>query len=230
MFSTLMTIVRGEAARKQEKLENQHAVVILEQKIREAENSHDRAKRALASLILKERNEERQIHALKSRCEDLEERIVKALNAELEELAGEAAQHLARMENEGRLRLAARERTALSIQRLRHMIDSGNARLVDLRQGLITVKSVAAERACHDDMNGSFVGMAAMAEAESVLSRYLEQPDPLESTEILEELNSELSGEDVIVRMAEAGCGQSPTTRGEDVLARIKNSIEEETD
>ena len=57
MFSTLMTIVRGETARTRERIENQNAVVILEQKIREAETSHDRAKRALARLILKARNE-----------------------------------------------------------------------------------------------------------------------------------------------------------------------------
>ena len=100
MFSTLMTIVRGEAARSRDQLENRHAVVILEQKIREAETSHGRAKRALTSLILKSRNEERQLQALAARREDLESRIEKALKAGLEDLAGEAAQLLARLENE----------------------------------------------------------------------------------------------------------------------------------
>lgn len=228
MFSTLMTIVRGETSRTRDRLENRHADVILEQKIREAEISHDKAKRALASLILKERNEERQISALKTRREDLEARIEKALKAELNELAREAAQHLARMENEEQVRLSARERTALSIQRLRHMIDSGQARLVDLKQGLITVKSITAERSSHEELNGNFTGMAAMAEAENVLARFLDRPDPLQEVEIMEELCAELSGEDLIVRLADAGCGEGPKTRAEDVLERIRANMSEE--
>lgn len=228
MFSTLMTIVRGEAARSRDNLENRHAVVILEQKIREAETSHTRAKRELAGLILKSRNEERQLHALAARRDDLEARIESALKAELEELAREAAQMLARLENEDAARRKARDRTEMSIQRLRHMIDSGQSRLIDLKQGLITVKSVSAERVSHDELNGNFGGMAAMAEAENVLVRFLDQPDPLDEMEIMDELNAELNGDDLIDRLASAGCGDSTKNQAEDVLARIRSTITEE--
>lgn len=228
MFSTLMTIVRGEAARSRDQLENRHAVVILEQKIREAETSHGRAKRALTSLILKSRNEERQLQALSARREDLESRIEKALKAGLEDLAGEAAQLLARLENEDKARRQARDRTEMSIQRLRHMIDTGQARLVDLKQGLITVKSISAERLSHQELNGNFGGMAAMVEAENVLTRFLDQPDPLEEMDIMDELNAELSGDDLIERLAFAGCGESEKSQAEDVLARIRSSLKED--
>ena len=228
MFSTLMTIVCGEAARSRDQLENRHAVVILEQKIREAETSHGRAKRALTSLILKSRNEERQLQALAARREDLESRIEQALRAGLEDLAGEAAQMLARLENEDTARRQARDRTEMSIQRLRHMIDTGQARLVDLKQGLITVKSISAERLSHQELNGNFGGMAAMVEAENVLTRFLDQPDPLEEMDIMDELNAELGGDDLIERLAVAGCGESAKSQTEDVLARIRSTLEQE--
>lgn len=228
MFSTLMTIVRGETLRTQERLENRNASVILEQKIREAETSHERAKRTLATLILKERNEESQINALTARQEDLEERIKKALKAGLEELAGEAAQHLARMETEQAARQIARERTQLSIQRLRHMIDTGQARLIDLKQGLITVKSITAERESHSAINGDLGAMASLTEAEAVLARFLDQPDPLEETAILDDLNADLNGDDIITRLADAGCGAAPATRAEDVLSRIRDRMSKE--
>ncbi|WP_300528669.1 PspA/IM30 family protein [Maricaulis sp.] len=229
MFSTLMTIVRGEASRTRDQLENRHAVVILEQKIREAEASHGRAKRALASLILKSRGEERQLQALTSRREDLEDRVEKALKAELDELAREAAHMLARLENEDNARRKARDRTEMSIQRLRHMIDTGQARLIDLKQGLITVKSISAERVSHAEINGNFGGMAAMVEAENVLTRFLDQPDPLDELDIMDELNAELSGEDLLDRLANAGCGSPSKTQAEDVLERIRSDIKQES-
>lgn len=228
MFSTLMTIVRGETSRTREKLEDRHASVILEQKIREAETSHAQAKRALASLILKARNEERQINALTSRRDDLESRIEKALKAGLDDLAREAAQHLARMENEQSVRIRAKQRTELSIERLRQMIDSGQARIIELKQGLMTVQSISAERLNAARVQGDLNGMAALMEGEKLLERFLDQPDPLEEMEILQDINAELSGDKLVDRLASEGCGDHLTTRAEDVLARIRGNMDEE--
>ena len=108
------------------------------------------------------------------------------------------------------------------------MIDTGQARLVDLKQGLITVKSISAERLSHQELNGNFGGMAAMVEAENVLNRFLDQPDPLEEMDIMDELNAELSGDDLIERLAVAGCGESEKSQAEEVLARIRSSLKED--
>lgn len=228
MFSTLMTIVRGETARTRERIENQNAVVILEQKIREAETSHDRAKRALARLILKARNEDRQINALSARQDDLESRIKQALKAELDDLANEAAGHLARMENEQNVRNQARRRTQLSIERLRHMIDHGQGRIVELKQGMISVKAIAAERASLSDIKGDLSGMAALMEGEKVLERFLDQPDPFEEMEIFDDINADLTGDALIDRLAAEGCGEGQTCDAAAILTRLRSAMAQE--
>lgn len=221
MFSTIMTIMRGRSERAREGLEAAHATVIIEQKIREADQGHDRAKRSLASLILRERNEARALAALKTRIADLEERTRSALAAGKEALARDGAQAIADMENEKTAREGALERTRLAVQRHRLMIEKSERRLIDLRQGLITARSLDAERATARDLRGNAGGMAAIAEAEAVLGRALNAADPIEELDILDGINAELSGDDVFDRMAAEGFGKAARTSGDDVLARL---------
>lgn len=221
MFSTLVTIMRGRTERARDGLETTHAAIIVEQKIREAEHGHDKAKRTLASLILRERNEAKSLAALERRIEDMETRTRSAMAAGKEALARDGAQAIADMENETRARQSALERTRLAAQRLRLMIEKSERRLIDLRQGLVTARSLEAERATAHDLRGRSGGMAALSEAESVLQRALNAADTCEELDILDGLNAELSGDDLIDRMAAEGFGSGTRTSGEDVLARL---------
>lgn len=222
MFSTLVTIFRGRAERAREQLEVAEAATLIEQKIRDAETGHDRAKHSLASLILRERNEERTLAALDSRISDLEDRARQALAAEMTELASEAAEAIADLENEAEARQKALDRTRLSVQRLRLMVEKCERRLVELRQGLITAQSMETERRTHHDSQRDIAGLAAIVEGEAVLDRLLSQPDPIEQAEILEDLQAELSGDDLVTRLSAEGFGAATRTRGQDVLARLQ--------
>lgn len=222
MFSTLVTIFRGRAERTREQLEVAEAATIIEQKIRDAERGHDRAKQSLAGLILRERHEDKTLSGLASRIGDLEDRARQALAAGMDDLAAEAADAIADLQNEREARENALARTRLSVQRLRLMVEKCERRLVELRQGLITAQSIEAERRAHTDSQRDIAGLAAIVEGEAVLERLLGDPDPIEQAEILEGLQAELSGDDLVTRLSAEGFGDAPRTRGQDVLARLR--------
>jgi phage shock protein A len=226
MFSTLMAIARGRANRACDALENSNATIILEQKIREAQTGHDKAKRALATLILRERNETRALAALTARITDLEDRTREALASGMDELAQEAANALAELETEKQARDKALKRTGFSGQRLRLMIEKCQRRLMELQQGLITARSLDDERDSARSMQGDIAGIAALVEGEAVLDRLLNRPDTVEEMEVLDQLNAELSGEDLVERLSKQGLGAPVRTNGDDVLERLRADLE----
>jgi len=223
MFSTLMTIVRGRSERARDQLESTHAVLILEQKIREAEQGHNTAKRSLATMIMRERNEARALTSLNTRITDLEARAMAALDAEMDALAQEAAGALADLESERDTRSRAVDKTRMSTQRLRLMIEKCQRRLIELRQGLHTARSLDAERTSATALRGDIAGAAALVEGEAVLKRVLESSDVVEELDILDQLNAELDGDDLVDRLAASGLGAPVRTRGEDVLSRLRS-------
>jgi len=164
----------------------------------------------LASLITRSKSETKALDVLEGRIKDLEARISEALATGKEALAQDAAKLLANLENERNLR----DRTLMSSQekaeRMRLAIEKTHRQLIDLRQGLITAKSIEAER---------------KAIGHTVLKRLLDNPDPIDAMEALEELEAGLSGESVIDRLSDAGIGTSDKVQAKDILARLKAEI-----
>ena len=222
MFKTLKTIFLGRAAQAEQNLESAHAAIIIEQKIREAETGHAIAKRGLASLITRSKSEAKALNVLEGRIKNLEARIREALATGKETLAQDAAKLLANLENERNLR----DRTLMSsqekVERMRLAIEKTHRQLIDLRQGLITAKSIEAERKAIGHIKGDLSAHSAIAEGELVLKRLLDNPDPIDTVEALEELEADLSGESVIDRFSDAGIGTSDKVQAKDILARLK--------
>ncbi len=223
MWKTIVAIFRGRAARAEEALETQNAALIIEQKIREAEAGHDAAKRGLAALIARSKTEQKALAAVETRIADLEERTRAALRAGKETLAEDAAKLLAELENERAVRTRALETADEKAARMRLAIEKTQRQLVDLRQGLITAKSIEAERAAFRDMKGDLSAAAALREGEAVLRRLAASEDPVEAVEALDALEADLNGAAVIARLAEAGFGGPGKVRAADVLARFRD-------
>jgi len=212
----------GRAARAEQALETANAALIIEQKIREAETGHAIAKRGLASLITRSKSERKALEILKGRIADLETRTREALAAGKEGLATDAAKLMAGLENEQ----ALRERSLLAsddkAERMRLAIEKTHRQLIDLRQGLITAKSIEAERHAIGKLKGDLSAHSAIAEGEAVLQRLLESPDPVDAMEALEEIEADLEGGDVMERLSEAGFGKSDKVQASDILDRLR--------
>lgn len=106
---------------------------------------------------------------------------------------------------------------------MRLAIEKTQRQLVDLQQGLITAKSIEAERNAIRHVKGDISANSAIREGDAVLKRLLASEDPIEEIEALEEIEAGLSGENVIDRLADAGFGKAAKVRAEDILARFRN-------
>ncbi len=224
MFRTLSTLIAGVNARSEDRVRDAFAIELIDQKIREAETSLKAAKATLASLIQRQRSEERQRDALTSRIKDMTQRAQEALEKGCEDLASEAAQAIASMENELTLRQETCARLGQKVLRLRHAIEAGHRRIIDLKQGAIQARAVRREQAIQSRLNSTIGHSAATDEAEELIARVMGRDDPFEQSEILREIDRDLGHETLTDRLAARGCGPSARTTADDVLKRLKKS------
>jgi len=113
------------------------------------------------------------------------------------------------------------------VGRLRLAIEKTDRRLIDLRQGLITAKSIEAERHASRRLSGTLSADSAIREAEAVLSRLIHTDDPVGEIEALDDLEADLAVDTVIEKMADAGFGNATKTRAQDILKRIKADLDQ---
>jgi len=223
MFKTLATLINGQNARAEDRVRDAFAIELIDQKIRESENSLRAAKATLASLIQRQRSEEKQHAALKTRISDLTKRAKEALDNDREDMAAEAARAIANMENELTVRKETLDRLDQKVMRLRSSIESGHRRIIDLKQGAIQARAVRREQNIQMQMTQTGIHNGSVEEAEELISRVLGKDDPFERTEILADINRDLDGDSLTDRMADAGFGGATRATADDVLARLKS-------
>lgn len=222
MFGTLKTLMTGASARSEERLRDVYAIELIDQKIREAEASLKSAKFALAGLIQRERAETRQLEQLEKRAADLTERARAALEDGRDDLAQEAAQAIAQMENEQALRRETVQRLETRILQLRQSVETANRRIIDLKQGAVAARAARREQEIQKRLGRHIAQDSAFEEAEDLIQRVLRRDDPFEQSQILNEIDRGLDNADVADRLAEAGFGPATRTTATDVLARLR--------
>ena len=222
MFKTLATLINGQHARTEDRVRDAFAIELIDQKIRESENSLRAAKATLASLIQRQRSENKQHESLKVRVNDLTKRAKEALDNDREDIAAEAARAIANMENELTVRSETLERLDQKVMRLRSSIESGHRRIIDLKQGAIQARAVRREQNIQVQMTKNGVQNGSVEEAEELISRVLGRDDPFERGEILADINRDLDGDSLTDRMADVGFGDATRATADDVLARLK--------
>lgn len=223
MFGTLKTIMTGANARAEERVRDTYAIELIEQKIREANASLQAAKGTLASLIQRHRAEVKQAANVKSRIGDLTNRAKLALKDGNETMAAQAADAIAALENEHQGRRQTVDRLDQRITQLRHSVETGHRRIVDLKQGLVSAKAVRHEQNIQSRLNTTLRSQSSVEEAEELIAQVLGREDPFEQSEILSEINRDLSHDTLSDRMAEQGYGSASGTTGADVLQRLKD-------
>lgn len=224
MLKTLATLIQGQNARAEDRVRDAFAIELIDQKIRESESSLRAAKATLASLIQRQRSEEKQHATLKTRIADLTRRAKDALENEREDMAQEAARAIANMENEMTVRAETLDRLEQKIIRLRSSIEAGHRRIIDLKQGAIQARAVRREQTIQMRMVKSGAHETSVEEAEELIARVLGRDDPFERSEIISEINRDLTGGSIADRMADAGFGPATRSTADDVLARLKSS------
>ena len=222
MFNLLKTLITGANAQAEEALTDHFAIDLIEQKIREADAGLSAAKNTLASLIVRQRNEERHLGRLTAEIADLEKRAGLALEDGNESLAVDAAAAIADLSNEQEIRQATVAQLGQRVLRMQATISKANRRIIDLRQGMISARAVDAERRAQKSLNRTIGNSTAMRDAETLINRVMTADDPLEQSDVLDEIDAGLNGASIRDRLAQAGYGDRTKVTAGDVLARLK--------
>ena len=222
MFKTLATLINGANARNEDRVRDAFAIELIDQKIREADGNLKAAKATLASLIQRQRAEDQLRNNLQSRISDLTKRAKEAMDADRDDLAQQAAEAIANMENELTVRTETLRRLDQKVLRLRTSIEAGHRRIIDLKQGAIQARAVRREQSIQMRMVKTGASCAT-DEAEELIGRVLGQDDPFEQSEILGQINRDLNNTGLTDTLADAGFGAPTRATADDVLARLKS-------
>ncbi|MBT8409564.1 MAG: PspA/IM30 family protein [Alphaproteobacteria bacterium] len=228
MFRTITTLFAGANARAEDRVRQAFSIELIDQKIREAQASQQAAKATLASLIQRQRTEDRLAEGLARQTRDLVARAQAAMDDGNEAMAAEAASAVAQIENELAVRTATADRLAQKIVRLRSAIEAGHRRIIDLKQGAITAKAIRAEQHAQKRLNSTLSGRSSVAQAEELIANILAEDDPFEQSQILQDIDRGLDHSDLPDRMAEAGYGNATKITTADVLSRLKSKAKPE--
>jgi phage shock protein A len=222
MLNVLKTLLKGTAARAEERLTDEFAVDLIEQKIREAEQALSAAKSTLAALIIRRRGEQKVLENIGGRLKDLEGRARSALAAGREDLAATAAAAIADLENERGLRQTTLAGLDQRVERIQAGVDKAHRRIIDLRQGMTLAHAADAERRAQRTLNRTIGNPNAIREAEALIARVVDGPDLFAEAEVLDQIDDNLTHASIRDRLAGAGFGDRTRTSADDVLARLR--------
>ena len=219
MIKTIVTLMRGSAAASAEELADRHALLILDQQMRDSQASLGRSQRALAVALAEDAREVQRSGALAQRIAGLEERARAALAADREDLAADAAETIAALEIERDTGAHARALFAAEIGRLRRHVAEAERRFGALHRGRRLARVAEAVRQSRRGrIETPELHECTLSEAEATLARLRERQQEIACAEdVLDRPQS------VEQRLAEAGFGPGQPTAAS-VLARLKQA------
>ena len=223
MLKMFLTFIRGGAAIAEERFADRNALVILDQQLRDAASTFERAKKALALAIGQDQQESMRLATGNARIADLELRVSAALVAGDDGLAREGAEAIASLEADRDAAASAQVLFAAEIVRLRRHVGQAQARIAELDGGR---RLARASEAVRDIRRGRIdAGLpheATLAEAEQTLKRLRERQVEAEAADLaLDELDGAAAAS-ITEKLAARGFGPRLRASAEDVLERLR--------
>ncbi|MEM8793962.1 MAG: PspA/IM30 family protein [Pseudomonadota bacterium] len=224
MFKQLFTLFRAASHNAAEEITDRHALLILQQQMRDGAKAVEAARKAVAVAIAHNEQEKAHCERLRKQIEDLETRAIAALETNKSDLAQEAAETIATLETEHKDSEEAQATFSKEIQRLRTNVLTAETRLKDLRRGQRIATATDKAHRIRQDVPGS--GLSTLVEAEETLNRLRARQQHIDATEdALNTFSQSVDPEKVAEKLAEAGCGPAIKTSADDVLARLKSRL-----
>lgn len=224
MFKTVVTLLRGRAFEAEERLADRHALSLLDQQMRDAALSVERAKKALAIAAAQDQTEARKLEATRAQIAELESRAVAALRAGREDLAQKAAENIAALEGDAQAAEKARKIFAAEIAKLERHVRNQTARIAELERGRRIARAAEAVRvARRGRLEEAPCHQSTLSEAEATLARLRERQTEVCAAETaLDALDAEPRAESLNETLANTGFGPAVKPRACDVMARLK--------
>ena len=224
MLKTLVTLVRGRTFAIAEEVADQNALLILDQQMRDASGTLDKAKKALAVAGAQDGQEGQRLDTTRARIEDLETRAVAAIEAGRDDLATEAAEAIATLEAERDASLTARAFFAAEINKLKGHVLQQQMRFSQLERGRRIARAAEAVRvARRGRIEGAPIFAGTLAEAEATLDRLREHQVEADAAEAaLDALDAATGPNAIADKLSAEGFGPRLRPSAADILARLK--------
>jgi phage shock protein A len=224
MFKTILTIIRGARASAEQEFADRNALLLLDQQIRDATNSLERAKKALALTIGQDRQEEARVAAVQTRIAELDARVTAALQAGDEALAREGAEAIAGLETDRDSYRAAKALFEPEIQRLRDYVAQAQQRLLAVERGRRIARAAESIRVMRrGGVEEEAPHRATLSEAEATLNRLCDRQAEIRAAdEALDDLEAASRPETIAEKLAAKGFGPRVKVTAADVLARLR--------
>ena len=221
MFKSMFALFRGSAHDAGQAVVDHNAMTILRQQIRDCVEAVTAAKKAVAIVIAQNEQEKRQHAKLVERIADLETRVVAAMEEGKEELAHEGAETIAIHEAESEDSEEAQKRFTTEITRLKRVVQQSEARLREVKRGERMAN--ATDKTQRLRQSTPSVGLSALQDAESTLSRLRERQTEMDAAaDAYEEMAEETNPDSIAQKLSDAGCGAPITSTADQVLERLK--------
>ncbi len=220
MIKQLFALFLGTANEATENFTDRHGLTILRQQINDSARAVQCARKAVAIAIAQNKQEEDQYRQIVSRLEDLEGRTIIALQKGKKKIAREAAETISLLEAERDTSKNAQARFQSEIDRLKSQVRTAETRLRELKRGHRIANVTDKTQRMRGE--GEVCVHSTLADAEKTLLRLQVRQNQIDSTaEAMVEMDEAGNSEQVIEKLAEAGCGASIKTSADDVLARL---------
>lgn len=223
MLKLLTTLFRGASAAAEEQFADRHALLLLDQQLRDAAAAVERGKKALAIAIAQEEAEARRFADTQARIADLEERVAAALAAGRDDLATDGAEAIVSLETDRDAVAAARSTFGREIAVLRQEVANASRRLAEADRGRRTAQAAEAVRRLRSGPGAERVSATALADAEATLKRLRErQVQDAAADAALYRVDHETAPQSAADRLEAEGFGKRTRPTAAAVLDRLR--------
>ena len=220
MIKQILTLMRGATNSAADDFTDRHALILLEQQMREATHSVTAARKAVAIAIAQSRQEQIQHESLEKRITDLEQRTIAALKQDKQDLAREAATCIALMESERDTSQEAQDIYAKELARLKLNVQTAEMKLRELRRGQRLATATDKVHKLREQPVQSVLN--TLEDAEVTLSRLRQRQTQHDLTsQAIDEMLQTGNPVDIAEKLADSGCGAPLKISADDVLARL---------
>ncbi|HEV7338098.1 MAG TPA: PspA/IM30 family protein [Bosea sp. (in: a-proteobacteria)] len=223
MLKMFLTFIRGGAAIAEERFADRNALVILDQQLRDAASTFERAKKALALAIAQDQQESMRLAAGNARIADLELRVSAALVAGDDGLARDGAEAIASLEADRDAAASAQVLFAAEIVRLRRHVGQAQTRIAELDRGRRLARASEAVRNIRRGrIDAGLPHEATLAEAEQTLKRLRERQVEADAADLALDEFDGAAAASITEKLAARGFGPRLRASAEDVLERLR--------
>ena len=224
VIKKLVTLLRGSARELGQSMVDANATRIYEQEITDAKASIGQAKTELTGVMAQQMQTAREIERIKADVLRHENMALQALDKQKDDLALEVAARVAALEAELQAQTDAHATYALQVSRLKDLIRSAEARVREHEREIGIAKTTEsvyrATQSISESMGASGSKLTSARESlERIRKRHEELADRMAAAE---ELDAEFGHRALERKLAEAGIGEDPKVKAQDVMARLR--------